>query len=118
MSPRELAWCRRNEVKPTFQRNDGRAGYLELLGHKHYYLFPTLSDGIFRMVDLLEWAMIKEDLGDSFGRCVNWQPGQRPFHRYQWDEWYVNGSEFTSGLKAHLEIHRPRNVYHVSHFGR
>lgn len=39
---------------------------MELLGHEHYYLFPTLSNGIFQMVDLLKREMIKEDLGDSF----------------------------------------------------
>jgi len=61
------SWCKRNEVQPTFQWDDGRAGYLELPGHEHYYLFPILSNGIFQMVDLWEREMIKEDLGDSFG---------------------------------------------------
>ena len=50
-----------------FQWDDGRAGYLELLGHERYYLFPALSDGIFQMVDQLEREMIKENLSDSFG---------------------------------------------------
>lgn len=49
------------------QWDDGRVGYLELPGDEHYYLSPTLSDGVFQMIDQLEGEMTEEDLSNSFG---------------------------------------------------